>query len=496
MKVSRAPLLFLSALPCFAATFGTVVPHAQPLADLVIDEARRRLYVVNTASDQVEVYATNVSPPRQTNIIHTEKTPLAIAMSRSGRYLYVACYDASSLDVVDLSTNSFAIKSVTLAAKPEGVAVGFNEKALISTIGTGIGQDVLITYDPTVDASKALAAITITPPAPVTPTLPPPNGIMAFASKSQLQASADGRLIIGVHQQTASRAVWVFDVAASTVLSSRLVAGVSSMLAVSPDASRFLSGPLLFETSTLLVLAQQNVANSPYVFPPTVNFNTQTVQGGAVFTGDGSTLFTAYNVAPVLNPAAKSNAAQMVVNTPDTLLIQTGIMLPENLGAKMVITSDSATAYAISQSGFIVLPIGNLRNLPIAAPDANVALLANDQCGVTAAQNSAVIPVRDIGGGRVTVNAQILTQTTTSTPVSAAAKSYGADVTARFSAAAARTLGTSAADQILLQSNEAVNIIPTVRVFQNNRNAEARGTILPIDWGASTAGGSISPTPG
>ena len=41
---------------------------------------------------------------------------------------------------------------------------------------------------------------------------------------------------------------------------------------------------------------------------------------------------------------------------------------------------------------------------------------------------------------------------------------------------------------MLIQATEAVNIIPAVRVFQNTRNAEARGTILPIDWGASTSG--------
>src|SRR3954463_15639722 len=77
MSVFRPLLLVLSAMPCFAATFGTVVPHAQPLADLVIDEARRRLYVVHTYSNSVEVYATNVSPPRQTNVIHTKATPPA-----------------------------------------------------------------------------------------------------------------------------------------------------------------------------------------------------------------------------------------------------------------------------------------------------------------------------------------------------------------------------------------------------------------------------------
>jgi len=489
MNVFRAPLLFLSALPGLAATFGTVVPHAQPLADLVIDEARHRLYVVNTSSNQVEVYLTNVNPPRQANIIKTEATPLALAMSRSGRYLYVVCYDASSLDVIDLSTTNFATASVTLSAKPQGVAVGFNEKVLISTIGTGTGANVLITYDPTAAASQALAAVTVTPPAPVAPTLPPPNGIMAFAAKSRLQASPDGRIIIGTHMQAATRSVWVFDAASSTVLAARTVPGISSMLAVSPDASRFLSGSMLFETSTLYLLAQQNTANAPYTFPTGANFATQTAQGGAAFTPDGNTLLAAYNIVPVLNPAAKTNTAQLTVNTSDTLLIQLGIMLPENLGAKMSITSDGATAYAISQSGFIVLPIATARNQPLGAPDSTVALLASDQCGVTAAINSAVIPVRNAGGGsRMTVTAQVLAPASTSATVTAAAKTYGADVTARFNAAAARTLGTAAADQILLQSSEAVNIIPAVRVFQNNRNAEARGSVIPMDWGASATG--------
>src|SRR5207244_3736996 len=151
-------------------------------------------------------------------------------------------------------------------------------------------------------------------------------------------------------------------------------------------------------------------------------------------------------------------------------LIQSGIKLPENLGGKMAVTSDGATAYAISQSGFIVLPLGTLRNQPLAVPDSNVALLASDQCGVTADQNSATIAVRDTGGGRITVTAQALAQTATTATIRTTSKTYGGDITAQFNAAAARTLGTAAADQLLIQAAEAVNIIPAVRVFQNSRN--------------------------
>ena len=488
MSVFRPLLLVLSALPCLAATFGTVVPHAQPLADLVVDEPRRRLYVVNTSSSTVEVYATNVNPPRLTNSIKTDATPLSLALSRetpNARYLYVACYDGSTLFIIDLNSANFSSVSKQLDAKPQGVAVGFNGKVLVTTVGTGTGAEVLITYDP---ATGKTQPVSVAPPAPVAPTLPPPNGIMYLAGKSRLQTSQDGKLIIGVNLQAATRTVFVFDVASSIVLGSRVVPVISPTLAVSPDGSKFLSGPMLFDTQTLAVLAQQNTTNSPYVFPATANFNVQTSQGGAAFLPDGSALLAAYNIVPTSVPAAPTNTSQMTVNTPDTMLIQLGIKLQENLGGKIVITSDGATAYAISQSGFMVLPIGTLRNLPLAMPDSGVALLASDQCGVNAALNSATIPVRDIGGGRITVTAQALATVATTATVRATARPYGGDVTAQFSAAAARTVGTAAADQVLIQANEAVNIIPAVRVFQNTRNAESKGTILPIDWGASSAG--------
>src|SRR5215813_14188194 len=154
--MSRAlSFLFLSAFPCLGATFGTVVAHPQPLADLVLDEARRRLYVVNTALNQVEVYSTTTNPPRLTNSIKTDSTPLSIALSKAGK-LYVACYGASSLEIVDVTASTFPTKSVTLSASPEAVAVGFNEQVLISTIGTGTGANVLTIYDPSVDVSRAL----------------------------------------------------------------------------------------------------------------------------------------------------------------------------------------------------------------------------------------------------------------------------------------------------------------------------------------------------
>jgi uncharacterized protein (TIGR03437 family) len=488
MSAARALVVFsLWVWPAVGATFGTIVQHAQPITDMVVDDARKRLYVVSTASNQIEVFGTTSNPPRVSTTIPTDATPLAAAMSRSGKFLYVACYDGSSLLVVDLTTATFATHSVSLPAKPEALAVGLDEKVLISTAGTSAGQSVLITFDPNAATLSALKSVAVAPPAPSAPQLPPPGGVMALASHSHLQATPDGKTIVGVHElANGTRTVFVYEVASATVLAARNVTAISPVLAVAPDGSRFLSGPILFDTKTLLVLAQQSALNSPYSFPANPNFNTQTTQGGAVFAPDGSALLAAYDIAPL--GSARPNISQLLLNAPDNMLIQLGIQLPENLNARMVSSADGSTIYAISQSGFVVLPMGTLQQSPIAMPDTNVALLAFDQCGVLAAQNTAVIPVRNVGAGRITVTAALVAPTATSPQVTSSSRSYGADLAPRFNAAAARSLGTATPDLLLVQSPEAVNIPSNIRVFQNFRNTEARGTIFPVDIGSSNTG--------
>ena len=297
---------------------------------------------------------------------------------------------------------------------------------------------------------------------------------------------------MGVHiTSTTARTVFVYDVASATVLAARSLAAATPVLAVSPDGSRMFSGQTLLETRD-----PDRVGNTEHhQFALRFSHRRQlqhpsTAQGGAVLSPRWNAALRRLQRGSGQNPAALANTSQLVFNTPDNLLIQLGLQLKENVNGAMVISSDGGTIYALSQSGFMVLPLGTIQTTtPIAVPDSNVALLASDQCGVTAAQNSAVIPVRNAGGGsRMTVTAQLVSSTATSTTVTAASRSYGADITARFNSAAARTLGTAAPDQLLIQSAEAVNIIPYVRVFQNSRNSEAAGTIVPVDVGNSTTG--------
>jgi DNA-binding beta-propeller fold protein YncE len=96
------------------------VAHAQPLADLALDEARRRIYVVNTASSQVEVYSTTTNPPRLTNTIKTDATPLSVAVARNGARCMLHATVRRSLYVIDLTSATFASRSVTLRQVRKG----------------------------------------------------------------------------------------------------------------------------------------------------------------------------------------------------------------------------------------------------------------------------------------------------------------------------------------------------------------------------------------
>jgi len=535
------------------ATFGTVVPVTGAPTDLVLDEARARLYVVNGTQDRIEVYATRQR--RFLNPIPTCAMPLAAALARNGRFLYVACYDAASLDVIDLETLGLW-KRVSLPASPEGIAVGADERVLITTLGSGSNnsENRMLLYDPSAVEAESLRAVATTLPAPTTPASTPTPGRAYNVSRSHLVATPDGRLIIGLNNPTTNtRQVFVFEVASGSVLRSRSISNISSVLSVSPDGSRFMAGLSLFDTETLAILAQQNAANSMHPFEGNVNFNTQQNQGGSVFSPDGAWLYTAFNIAPV--GSTQTNSSQLMLNDPENLLIQMALQLPENLTGKMVIASDGGTVYALSQSGFMSLPVSAIYDSPIALPETAAVLLTNDQCGVTAATRTARVTVRNGGKGRMTALAQVIQGGVTFTfplggqtgePVAgpgagppggafpiilpggetvvippgtapvdrgqaaaAAATSQQAAivrnaplVTARqagteavleftFNSNAASSIGTQSPTDFLVQSPEAINVPWRIRVYQNNRNAEAAGTVIPVPVSVSTAEGLV-----
>ena len=85
-----------------------------------------------------------------------------------------------------------------------------------------------------------------------------------------------------------------------------------------------------------------------------------------------------------------------------------GLRLPEAIVSKIIASSDGQYLFAISTSGLLVLPIGQLNNLPILDVDATNVVLSVDICNRTVA--TASVQVRNGGGGRMTFSAVVNNQ--------------------------------------------------------------------------------------
>ncbi|MBL0158163.1 MAG: hypothetical protein IPP47_13825 [Bryobacterales bacterium] len=488
-------------------------------SDLVLDEPRGRLYLVNTGQRRIEIYS--ITQRRFIGTVQTDTTPLSAALSADGNVLYVTCFEGLSLNLIDLTPpNPLLARRVSLPAKPEGVAVGLNsdgqERVLVTTTGTGANNasNVLIVFDPRPEAATdPIQNAIMTPPAPPSPLLPPPSGRVAFALRTNLIARPDRSQIIGFAAGAGNtRNLFVFDVNSGTVLRSRGVNETSTVLSVSPDGKRFMAGLRLFDAETLTVLAQQNAANLSHLLPNGANFNVQQNQGGSAFGPDGAVLYTAFNFAPLQNPAARANVSQLMVNDPDNLLTHLSLKLPESLSGNMAISSDGGVIYALSESGFLIIPVGRLRESPILMPESTSFLLGSDQCGVTAGLRSAELNVANQGSGRFTPTVELVpnlgaggatppaaaggipvvlqpvgtaagaqaAMTATAPSIRTEADGAGARVSFTFNAVNNRALGTVVPHDFYIYAPEALNIPPQVRIYQNMRDADARASVLPV----------------
>ena len=540
-----------------AATLGTVNSITGGASDLVLDDARGLLYLVRPAPfNRIDIFS--VAQRRVLSSVLTDALPLAAALSRNGDVLYVTCHDASSLNVIDTRLSPPAvIRKISLPAKPEGVAVGADDRVLITTIGSGQNNllNTLLIFDPGVaDTTRILSTVPVATPPPLPPTLPPLAGRVFLANRSQLVATRDGTSIIGVNAFNATqRVVFVYESASASVIRSRIVGDTSTVLSVSPDGTRFMMGLRLFETETLSVLAQQNAANAPFPLSVTVTaagfaqvggqFNLQQNQGGSAFTPDGTRIFAAFNITPVQSPAARANVTQLLIDDADNLLIHDALQLPENLAGKIVSSQDGTNLYALSESGFTIIPVGDIARSVVLQPTTNAVVVSSDQCNSTPEgrtfrvevansgratgplvftptllqqlATAAVVNIPGIGGGlpgpggggvvialpgfpiilpglpgggnQNNAAAAILQQAPTARPVREGQNTTAVDFV--FNTLAGRSLGTAQSFDYLISAPQAVNVPSIVRVYQNSRNAEARGEIVPIRTSLSPSEG-------
>lgn len=476
-----------------AATFGRIIELGGTPSDIVLDEARGRLYLVNAAANRVDVYS--YLEDRMLGDIPVGRTPLAAAISMDGAMLFVTNNTSSTLSVVDLGVGIGSLQqTVSLPARPEGVEVGHDGRVVISTEGAGTNNtaNTLLIYDRNQTSGQQVIPVQFPPPPPTPTGLPPLFARPTTTFRGKLQRTPDGRLIVGVStiNNNTQTVAYVYEVDSGVILRNRTVTGQSTTLSMSPDGSRFMAGFTLFETATLQILAQESVAAAPFAL--TGSFNTLQNVGGSAFSPDGNLVYGAFNTQPLTTPPSRPLASTLLLQDPRNLTIKLGIKLPESIVARMVITSDGSNAWGMSESGLIHLPLSTLYDYPILMPETTNVFLAQDDCNRGVA--SVKVKINNIGGGKLTFAVpSAIPFGSAAIVVQASSGLAPAEVTFTMDPGRAnvtRQPGTNlysggatnngAPISLNLASNDAINVPPAIRIFMNYRQPDQRGLIYPV----------------
>jgi hypothetical protein len=168
--------------------------------------------------------------------------------------------------------------------------------------------------------------------------------------------------------------------------------------------------------------------------------------------------------------------------------------MPESIIAKMVMTSDGADAWGLSESGLIHLPLSQLYTYPIIQPETTTVFLANDPCNPGIA--SATLNINNIGQGKLTFSVPSSGSALIAQATSGVAPSSITFTMEPGRINVARQAGTNLYSgnngtslNINLVSPQAINIPNTIKVFMNYRQSDQRGIVYPVPTTPTTTAG-------
>jgi uncharacterized protein (TIGR03437 family) len=439
-----------------AGTLGRVVPIGGQGADLALDEARGVLYIANYTANRIEVMSLS-NYAIQTSI-NVPSQPSSIALSPDGRYLVIAHYgnfappasSGNALTVIELESNSR--QTFAMGTAPLGVAFGLDNRALVVT------TQEFIVFDPVSGTTQVIATLAEL----AAKTLPQPAASFpANIVSSSVAASGDGLWIWGFGDNVMFR----YDVA-NRALSASLYTASPALgpraVSVSQDGRRTAMG---------WAIQDFNFYNLAEYSNPSGVLNL-----GTVLLDSARGLVYGQVASKDTAPAAGEVTAPILhVGDWDNLATRERIQLPENLAGKSVLSSDGATMYSISDSGVMVLPVGQLERYARVVPQQEDLVFRGNFCARTLP--SQPLTIVDPSGGNTPFTLTVegsglrLSQTTGVTP---ATIQVSVD-----SAAVQNQKGTSTAT-IRISSPSAVNVPETVRVLINNKEPDQRGTFVNV----------------
>jgi uncharacterized protein (TIGR03437 family) len=441
---------FLLAGSVLAGTFGKVVSIGGAASDVALDEPRGVLYIADFTANRIEVMslATKVI---QTSLPVTAQ-PSSISISPDGHWLLVAHYGNiatpgspnNGLTLIDLR-NNYAKQTFVMPDPPLGLAFGFDGHALVVTT-----KNFLI-FDPSTGTAQVLISI----PAQAAKTIPqpvqsfPPNIVAASVG-----ASGDGTWIYGFGDTLVFR----YNVA-SGFLSSYLYTSTPPLgpraVSVAQDGSYAVTGWAMTD------LQDRGFAEFP---SPLGSLN----MGGHAIDSVNGLIYSEV-------PQALTDPPVLTVRDTDNLTIRERLQLPEHLAGRAVLSSDRNTMYASSDSGVLILPVGNLNATPRLSASVEDLVFRGNFCDRSLATQTFTLS--DPGGAKVPFT---ITSSDPGVTVSPSSGTTPATITVRVDPNAYGNFKGTSAVQLTITSAVAANLPKGVRVLINSREPNQRGTFIDI----------------
>lgn len=349
-------ILFVAAFAQSAqsATFGRPIVIGGQAADLALDERRGVLYVANFTGNRIEVLST-ATGTIQTSF-NVAAQPGALSLSPDNRYLLIAHYGnfatpnqpRNALTLIDLDSNQR--QTFSMSSVPLSVAFGSDGNALVVT------NNAFLIFDPITGTTRTLTTINELS----LKTLPVPfNNFPQNVVASSSQSTKDFTRIYGVVQGSTNDSdvmVYRYDVNRSLILAGRV--------STPPLGPRTISTNT-FGTNVLVgwALLDENFTNVAQFPGPIGTLNI----GGHVFDTARGLIYAQMNETPATSGTGGTGGASAIdqpkilqVLEADNLAVRDRIQLPENLTGKALLSSDGNTVFASSESGVMILPVGDL----------------------------------------------------------------------------------------------------------------------------------------
>lgn len=446
-----------------AAPFGRVVPIGGQASDLALDENRGVLYVANFTANRIEVMALGDGSVQRS--INVAPQPSSLALSADGRWLAITHFGntatgstaRNSLTLIDLNTDNR--QNFALNAAPLGVAFGIDGLALVVTT-----SDFLL-LDPANGTTRQIDTVT----GVTAKTIPqPPANFPSQFTTASMAASGNGQVIFGLTDTIRFR----YDVNSRGVTSVGYTSSPAQgprVVSVNQDGTRVAMGWALFDARGVLIAQHPNALGLLQV-------------GGHVMDTARGVIYAQVPPSGVTAPTGGTGggtgpAIEQVLQIVDidNLAVRERIQLPENLAGKGALTADGNTAYMISDSGVMILPVGRLQEQSRLRVSSEDLLFLGNFCDRRITTQEFVIT--DPSG-----RATDFSISTTLGGVSVSPSSGTTPATIRISVdpgVYAANRGT-VRGSLTIRSVGAINQVNPVRVLINNREPDQRGLTVNV----------------